>query len=150
MIQKLEEWQIERKKVISEKETSSQHLREFNGEVENMTQFNSLFKIFVDSATIDRTASILQSDLTFLEISNSVLKATVIGSKQDPYIIEINSPKRILKHDCHDFITRKSKEKKFCKHIAKMFLLLKDNNERIAKKILNEIAMHVNDWDFSS
>ena len=55
---------------------------------------------------------------------------------------------KILKHDCHDFQTKRAQNKKFCKHLAKLFLLLKEKDEKRATLFLENITKDVNKWDF--
>ena len=43
---------------------------------------------------------------------------------------------------------RRAPKKRFCKHIAKLFLDLKDNNKEFIVSILNDIADSVNNWNF--
>ncbi|MHA1670607.1 MAG: hypothetical protein ACTSV5_08505 [Promethearchaeota archaeon] len=153
--QKLKMWEIKRKEEISEKSSSTKKLndlRSYNGYlIKNSNQFKNLFKLFVDEATAGRSASILQSDIKLLRFDDKIgiLKATVKGSQENNYEIEINVKLKILKHDCHDFQTRKSKSKKFCKHLARLFLLLKEQDETLATYFLKEIGDHINDWEFN-
>ncbi|MBY9002352.1 MAG: DUF2240 family protein [Candidatus Lokiarchaeota archaeon] len=152
--QELSMWQLKRKNEISEKLSSSRMIKDLRTEkgnlIKNSNQFKNLFKIFVDEATAGRSASILKSDINFLKFDEKtgILKATVKGSQENNYKIEINIDLKILKHDCSDFQTKKSKSKKFCKHLAKMFFLLKEQDETSATYFLKEIGDNINDWEF--
>ena len=115
--QVLEEWQIKRKKDISEKLESSIKIKVLNiekGLRRNSNQFKSSFNYFVDDATAGRSVSILASDITLLsfDYENGNIEATIKGTEADTYIVELNSNLKILKHNCHDFQTKKSKSKK--------------------------------------
>jgi hypothetical protein len=148
---KLEEWQLKREEEISEKLKAIQIVKRIENASKNESNdFTILFRIFVDDATLTRTASILQSDIEYLrkDLDNGIIKARVKGSKENPYLININLQNKYIKHDCHDFETRKSKNKKFCKHLAKIFLMLKDEDETNIKMLLNEIANQINEWSF--
>ena len=152
--QELMLWQIKRKEEISERLTSSKRIKDLrveNGDlIKNSNQFKNLFKILVDEATSGRSASILHSDINLLRFDNKtgILKATVKGSQENNYNIEINVKLKTLKHDCHDFQAKKSKSKKFCKHLARLFLLLKEQDETSATYFLKEIGDNINDWEF--
>jgi hypothetical protein len=148
---KLQKWQDERKADIREKLKAIQIIRRIEStSKDESTNFTTLFRIFVDDATLTRTASILQSDITYLkkEFDQGIIQAKVKGSKEISYSIEINLKNKYIHHNCHDFETRKSKNKKLCKHLAKLFLMLKDENENKTTLLLNEIANQINDWSF--
>jgi hypothetical protein len=148
---KLQKWQLKRKKEISEKLKAIQMVKRIENTSKNESNdFTILFRIFVDDATLTRTASILQSDIEYLkkDLDHGIIKAKVKGSKENPYLIDISLQNKYIKHDCHDFETRKSKNKKFCKHLAKIFLMLKDEDENNTKMLLNEIANQINEWSF--
>ncbi|TFG22830.1 MAG: hypothetical protein EU533_03810 [Promethearchaeota archaeon] len=149
--EKLENWQIQRKEEISEKLKSIKIVKRMeNTSKDKLNDFTLLFKPFVDEATLTRTASILQSDITYEmnDLDRGVIKVKVKGSKEIPYTIQINLDNKYIHHDCHDYETRKSKSKKFCKHLAKLFLILKDEDEEKATKLLNKIADQINEWNF--
>ncbi len=151
--QELNMWQIKRKEEISERLTSSKRIKDLRGEngtQKNANQFKNLFKIFVDEATAGRSASILNSHIKLLRFDDKIgiLKATVKGSQENNYNVEINVGLKILKHDCHDFQTKKSKSKKFCKHLARLFFLIKEQNENSATYFLKEIGENINEWEF--
>jgi len=151
--QELKMWQIKRKEEIYERLTSSKRIKDLrgeNGSLKNSNQFKNLFKIFVDEATAGRSASILNSHIKLLRFDDKIgiLKATVKGSQENSYNVEINVGLKILKHDCHDFQTKKSKSKKFCKHLARLFFLIKEQNENSATYFLKEIGENINEWEF--
>ena len=152
--QELMMWQIKRKEEISERLTSSKRIKDLRVEkgdlIKNSNQFKNLFKIFVDEATSGRSASILHSDINLLRFDDKtgILKATVKGSQENNYKIEIDVKLKTLKHDCHDYQAKKSKSKKFCKHLARLFLLLKEQDETSATYFLKEIGDNINDWEF--
>ena len=79
-----------------------------------------------------------------------IIKATVLGSKGDPYIIEIDLNEKFLKHNCHDFKARKSQNKQFCKHLTKFILLLRDNYEDSAELFLKTLSENIENWEFIS
>lgn len=154
--QELTTWQLKRKEEISERITSSEKIKELKFEKRNLlkdsNQFKDLFKIFVDEITAGRSASILHSDIKILKFDDKtgMLKATVKGSQENHYTIEINIKLKTLKHDCFDFQTKKIKSKKFCKHLARLFLLLKEQDESLVIYFLKEIGNDINNWQFIS
>ena len=148
---KLQKWENERQSGIKEKLKAMQIVRRIeNNPKDESINFNTLFRTFVDDATLTRTASILQSDIKFLikDLDQGIIHAEVKGSKEISYSIEINLKNKNILHNCHDFEARKSKNKKLCKHLAKIFLILKDENENKTTILLSEIADQINEWSF--
>jgi len=151
---KLKNWQLERKNIISSKFNSSRKIDSLIDDLkaEKGSDFSTLIKAFLDKNTINRAANL--SDKAFkinsLDFDKGLIKAEVVGSKKEYYLIEIDAENKILYHDCYDFETRRAENKKFCKHLAKLFLLLKEKNERNIVVFLNKIAENINDWKFSS
>ena len=144
---KLKTWQLKRKEIIL---TKLNFIDDF--EAEKSSNFNTLLKSFLDKGTINRAASISNNafQLSQIDFETGIIKAQVTGSKEVPYNIEIDTKNKILNHNCHDFETRRAINKKFCKHVAKFFILLKEKNEKSAGNLLKRIAENINDWEFSS
>ncbi len=151
---KLQNWQLERKETILSKIAIAQRkIRAVNNfETDKSSNFNILLKAFLDKGTINKTVSISEEDFTINEFNfeKGSIKAEYLGSKKEPYIIEINTKNQKINHNCHDFQTRRSENKKFCKHLAKLFLLLKEKDEVSATNFLSEIAENINKWEFIS
>jgi len=152
--QKLNNWQKKRKTIILEKIYSARKIAQLRSDMEKTeaTNFSVLFNAFVDKGTLNRSVSVSDAAFELLEydLDKGIVKAKVAGSKEESYIIEIDTNSKFLRHDCHDFETRRAENKKFCKHLAKLFLLIKDENENIAEFFLNALAENIDNWDFSS
>ena len=152
--EKLQNWQTKRKEtILSKLDTAQKRAKAVNNfETDKNSNFNILLKAFLDKGTINRTVSISEDDFAITEFSFSKgsIKAEFAGSKKEPYLIEINIKNKKIIHDCHDFETRRSENKKFCKHLAKLFLLLKEKDEESATNFLSEIAENINKWEFIS
>ncbi|TFG23505.1 MAG: hypothetical protein EU529_07290 [Promethearchaeota archaeon] len=149
---KLKTWQLKRKEIILTKLNSS---RKFDSliddfEAEKSSNFNTLLKSFLDKGTINRAATISNDafKIDIFDFKKGLIKAHVAGSKEKSYNIEIDTKNKIIHHNCHDFETRRAINKKFCKHLARIFLLLKEESDCI--KFLNDIAENINEWEFSS
>ncbi len=151
---KLNNWQNKRKANILEKINSVKKLAQLrrDSQKKDATKFSVLINAFVDKGTLNRSVSVLDTAFELLEydLEKGTVKAKVAGSKEESYIIEIDINSKFLRHDCHDFETRRAENKKFCKHLAKLFLLIKEENENIAEFFLNELAENIDNWDFSS
>lgn len=142
---KLKNWQLKRKEIIISKLNL---IDDF--EAEKSANFSTLLKSFLDMGTINRAATISNDafKIDIFDFKKGLIKAQVAGSKEKSYNIEIDTKNKILNHNCHDFKTQRAENKKFCKHLARLFLLLKEKSDCI--KFLNDIAENINEWDFSS
>ncbi|MFW9989487.1 MAG: DUF2240 family protein [Candidatus Odinarchaeota archaeon] len=152
--QKLQMWQIKRKNSISQKINASEEIIQLQNNIDNKrtTIFNVLINGFTDKGTLNRSGTISDNAFEELEydITKGIIKSKVKGSRGELYKIEINTNEKILRHNCHDFETRRVDNKKFCKHLAKLFLLLKNKNKNTAEFFLNNIAENIDKWDFST
>lgn len=150
----LKGWQENRKNEILQKINSIKRKNELEYQFQqnNKSEFNILLKGFSDKPTLNRAVSILGSAFKFqlINLNKGLIKASVRGSEDQPYIIEIDSNNKSIMHNCHDFQTRKSKEKRFCKHLVRLFLLLKEKDETSSVSLLKKISVEIEEWDFSN
>jgi hypothetical protein len=117
LILELENWHKKRKDEILNKIKSAASI---NNKIESfkknsVNKFNVLLKAFLDTGTINRAVLVSDSSilLTTFDPQGGLLKAEIKGSRDIPYIIEISTNKKIVKHDCHDFQTKRAQNKKF-------------------------------------
>ena len=115
-------------------------------------KFNTLLKAFLDKGTINRAVLVSNNAIIInsFDPHGKCIKAEVKGSRNTPYLIEISKNEKVVKHDCHDFQTKRAQNKKFCKHLAKLFLLLKEKDEKGANLFLENITKDINKWNFVS
>jgi len=148
----LNKWQKKRKNDILDKINDYKSINHLKNEIKTVstTNFNNLIKYFIDIGTLNRAAAISNSSYQLNEIDTKkgIIKSKVAGSKGESYVIEIDTNSKFIRHNCHDFETRRASNKKFCKHLIKLFLLLKDKNEDIACYFLNKIVENIDNWDF--
>jgi len=146
----LKTWQKKRKSEIS---TKSNLNKRTIGKIlsENLeSTFNVLLKSLSDKSTLNRAATVSGSAFKILifDFNEGMLIAEVEGSKQKPYVIEIDIKNKTIHHDCHDFQTKRAESKTFCKHLVKLFLLKKKDDEAQIIKFLEEITKKIEDWQF--
>lgn len=140
----LDDWQRMRKKEISENLLIKKIKK-----IKKGSSFNTMLNFFADKGTISRAVGVSSSNFDIIDFSNEVIAANVIGTKEESYNISINTNDKIIKHNCHDFETRRSQEKKFCKHLVKLFFLLKDENQEQTEQFLSQIGENIDNWDFT-
>lgn len=149
---RIETWQEKSKnKIKNNLELRKEHIFKPNRTVEiKKPEFNVLLRAFLDRGTINRAAAIPNDAFQILTFDDAkgIIKAEVSGSKEKPYKIEINTNEMLLTHGCHDFKTRRSINKKFCKHLVKLFLLLKKKDEEKTLDFLIKISNNINEWEF--
>ena len=148
----LKNWHKKRRVEISKKIKKTKNITQYadNFKINDSNKFNILLKAFLDKGTINRAVLVSDSAITIsaIEPHSKVIKAEIQGSRKIPYIIEISSIEKVLKHNCHDFETKRAQNKKFCKHLAKLFLLLKEKDEKGATMLLENITKDINKWEF--
>jgi hypothetical protein len=152
--QKLKNWHIKRKVQILKKiESSKKETQEIdNFDNNNLNKFNTLLKAFLDKGTLNRAVTVSDSAFNIIKFDpkSKIIEAEVKGSKDALYNIEISINDKFIRHNCQDFQTNRAKNKTFCKHLAKLFLLLKTKNEKSALFFLESITNEINNWDFLS
>jgi hypothetical protein len=148
----LENWHKKRREEISKKINTSKKIIQSMDKTKksDSKRFNVLLKAFLDAGTINRAVLVSDSAINLFEDDprSDSIRAEIKGSQKDPYLIEISPISRELKHDCHDFKTKRAQNKKFCKHLAKLFLMLKEKDEERATILLEKITKEINKWEF--
>ena len=147
----LYKWHEKRKTHISER---LKEINDFSEKSKNndTNKFKILLKALLDKGTINRAVAESDSAYEFriIDSGQKIIKAEVQGSQKIPYTIEININEKMIKHNCHDFRAKRAENKKFCKHLAKLFLLLKIQNTDLASYFLESITKEINNWNFQA
>lgn len=145
-------WQKSRRDDISVKlnELRKTKSAKRSTEVDYRSNFNVIIKAFSEKGTSNRAATVPNAALNIIEfdVKKGKIYSEVKGSKEESYFIEISSKEKTLRHNCHDFLTRRAEDKKFCKHLIKLFLLLNERNKEATLCFLKSISENINDWDF--
>ncbi len=110
------------------------------GELEDATA-DELLLHFLGKARLER-AQAIDSSLVNIE---SITGDTLLARVKD-YTIEINIPKRYIRHNCLDW-ENWSEQKMMCKHIGKVFLTL---DEKISTPLLKKIYTEKDSWQFKA
>ncbi|MFX0005832.1 MAG: HD domain-containing protein [Promethearchaeota archaeon] len=106
--------------------------------------FEELFKKFADSNTINKAASVSNTSIRIIKTNKEVglINAEIQGNSIVPYKLSIDITKvnsyDVINHNCPDFLARKKPNNKFCKHIAKFFLNLYEQDSEFATLLLTE------------
>jgi len=150
LMNNLNKWQSRRRNEILDKYKLINESINLKSNLSN--DHKSLLKIFTDKSTLNRAAVIPNSHfkLIIFDPEVGIIRSEVKGSKEDQYSIEIDVKNNVLKHNCHDFITRRAENKKFCKHILKLFLLLYEKNSTYAEFFLKNLVDNIDIWEFNS
>jgi len=150
----LQKWQIKRRNMIKDNlSLNSVEGGSNNNEMrEKGSNFNTLIKAFLDKSTINKAAILSESDFNFskLNVNDGIIKAEVTGAHKKIYNLIIDRTNKQIDHNCDDFKTKKARNKKFCKHLAKLFLIMKEKDEKSTTSLLEEIAQNINNWEFHS
>lgn len=154
LVKQLNEWH--EKQMISVKnrkqELNNQNQTRVEFLEDSKTHFNVLLKALLDKGTINRAAAVSEDafDIITFNPEENIIKANVKGSKEEAYIIIIDLDDKTITHDCHDFETKRAQNYKLCKHLAKLFLILKKIDQETTNKILEQITSNIDQWIFSA
>lgn len=111
--------------------------------------FEELFKKFADSNTINKAASVSNSSIRIIKTNKDIgsINAEIQGNSIVPYKLSIDITKvnsyDVINHNCPDFLARKKPNNKFCKHIAKFFLNLNEQDSEFATLLLSEFNLKI-------
>lgn len=109
--------------------------------------FNELI-LYFSSLDIDRDyKKIDEVKVTSLEMLDDLIKASFKGSKDD-YKLIINFDEKVIRHNCEDFIRNRMRNKKFCKHLTKIFIIINQKDKTYAIRLLNQIYLSLDKWEF--
>ena len=102
----------------------------------------------MDGSTDDTRFSLISDDIISLKICTlDVINCIIHGTKD--YNIKINFNNKEITHNCLDYLHRRSKNKKFCKHLVKMFQFLeKEYGANFIRYVLSTIGTELTEWKF--
>ncbi len=125
---------LEMKKSIEEKVIP----RAITPELKELS-LEALIEIFTGKERFKRAKDIENEEISKLDVSEDSIKAKIRN-----YEISIDVKNRVILHDCADW-ARCILEKKFCKHLGKVFLLMP---EKTAFDLLNRVLQERDSWEF--
>jgi len=150
---KLNSWHENRfQKISSNLETTRKNMSVRKKIMENVkTNYGVLLKAFSDDTTLARAISISEDafDITTFDLKAGKISAKVTGSQQGAYKIFIDTNEKIVYHDCHDFVTKRARNQKFCKHLTRLFLLLQERDEDSATDFLKDLGKNIKELSFT-
>jgi len=94
---------------------------------------------FTDESRLERARGIKDDNVQILEITPNR-----ITSRIRDYRVVVDLDGRQILHDCPDW-ARESRKKRFCKHVARLFLTLQPSK---ASEALTKIEENIEDWTF--
>ncbi len=106
--------------------------------IEIQTSVEGLLATLVDNSRL-RNAEVGDEEVTLEELTETCVKASVRA-----YRVVIDEAKQTIQHDCADW-SRRSTAKWFCKHLAKVFLMLPGAR---ACQTLSKIRDELDSWSF--
>jgi len=112
--------------------------------------FEEIIKNLTNKNTLNRVKSISDDCVRIFRIDkeNGIIEAEIQGNQLIPYKLNLNISQKntykVIDHDCPDYLARKKQNNKFCKHIAKFFYVLRNQDYNFAFNILKEINSKIN------
>lgn len=113
--------------------------------MEEQNDFVKMIEDLTNKNTRERAQSITDNKIRIFNIDkeNKLVEAELQGTNISPYKIIINlaieNPKKIIYHDCPDYLARKKLNNKFCKHLTKLIIFLRKEDPPFALNLLQEI-----------
>jgi uncharacterized Zn finger protein len=149
---KLDSWQQKRRQSILRNISQSKKQEETIKSLKKnkTTDFNTLIKAFTDKDTLNRAVTVTDASIKILNLDENkgIIEAKISGSKDEPYTIKIDANQQFLKHNCGDYVKKRAANKKFCKHLVKLFLMIKSRDENSTIYFLKKISENINNWEF--
>ncbi len=86
----------------------------------------------------------------FNKPNDNQIKACFKGSLSE-YQLLIDFKGKRIKHNCYDFVQNKSHNKRFCKHITKVFIKIRaQEGDELAESLLYQIYKNLDKWLFEN
>ncbi|MFX1403767.1 MAG: hypothetical protein ACFE9D_04775 [Promethearchaeota archaeon] len=108
----------------------------------SLSNLGDLLRLFVSSSRLTRAVGMADNSVEFQRISPNPLKIQAIVHGSKDYVIELDEERRSISHNCPDWL-RVSVLHRFCKHVAKLLLLLEEEE---ALRILH--SLQKDSWEF--
>lgn len=111
--------------------------------------FNELI-LYFSNLNIDRTRRKIEDvEIKELNISKENNIDACFRSSSVEYQLLINFKGKSIKHNCYDFVNNKIYNKRFCKHITKVFIDIRDEKgDEFTASLLYQIYMNLDKWVF--
>lgn len=117
----------------------------------SQTDFNFMLKQFTEKKDLYKSASLKEEDYHISKYASSLQTLRVIVHRlgKEPYFIFINLAEKLISHGCGRFKElNTNNSKKFCKHLVKLFLILKEKEPDLSISILRHIYRHREGFSF--
>lgn len=112
--------------------------------------FEEIIKNLTTKNTLNRAISISDNCVRIIKIDKDlgIIEAEIQGNNLIPYKLNFNISQKnmyeVIYHDCPDYLARKKLNNKFCKHIAKFFYVLRNQDYKFAINLLTELNSKIN------
>lgn len=104
----------------------------------SQTELGDLLRVFVSSSRLSRAVGMNDQVIDLKRVSQDPLKIEAIVHGSQVYDLVLDESKKLISHNCPDW-QRVSVLHRFCKHVAKLFLLIKnDEAVRILRNLQHE------------
>ena len=113
-------------------------------------KIQDLLQTFILRSALNKTASLPDAcfKLEVMDCDEGILHCRIEDGEDEGENSEIciNTNNLILKHDCAEFRSLNLYHKKFCSHLIRLFLILKQHDPEVACFFLKHLKEH--DYDF--
>ena len=116
----------------------------------DQNDFEEIIEKYTNKSTLNRAESISNDCVRIIKLDKETgfIEAEIQGNQLIPYKLNFSiSQKTIYEaiyHDCPDYLARKKQNNKFCKHIVKLFYVLRNQDYSFALNLLKELDSKIN------
>ncbi|MHA1267499.1 MAG: hypothetical protein ACTSRS_19850 [Candidatus Helarchaeota archaeon] len=118
--------------------------KKFSRDELNQKNILQLISLLTDTKRIQKARSLKYRNISIIYQSSEGYMYEIKGSHQS-YFLKIDQKKRVLIHNCEDWIRRGIPEYQLCKHFVRIFQEL---YEKEAKALLIDLLLHP--WTFTN
>jgi len=115
------------------------------------TNFNVMLKQFTEKKDLYKSVLLKEEDyhISKYATSRQAIKVIIHRLGKEPHFIFINLAEKLISHGCGRFKELNTENSpKFCKHLVKLFLILKEKEPDLALSILRHIYRHREGFSF--
>lgn len=106
------------------------------------SNFASLLKPYMEAISLHKMALLSENffDFSTCDLEEGLISCVVKPPNDFMHSIVINKKKHTLFHDCEEFKEMNYLDKKFCSHLIKLFLILKERNLDKTNELLKQVS----------
>ena len=153
--QKYQEWQDQGTEKIQEMRAILARKRIPTLEITANMQYEALKSDLVDILVEKKASKLLGSSIQIkqLDFSSGIVgyaREMIVSPEQEvKYPFSILPHKKIIKHNCPEYLSLRQHQKKFCVHLARMLMKLYSKDAESTTELIRDIVSNRLQWQFT-